>query len=144
MAEDNQRIVPDNEQQNDQVGKLLYDQLKEKKLTVALFVVLLICILVLIAMAAITVHKLDHLEVNGGESGDASVMSSSQSLQAPNETMKNYMSIIHALANIKEAMENYTSILHTLASKEAMENYTSIVHALANMKETITDTYWNY
>ena len=143
MAEDNdnQRIVPDDEQQNDQVGKLLYDQLKEKKLTLALFVVLLICILVLIAMAAITVHKLDHLEVNVGESGDASVMSSSQSLQAPNETMKNYMSIIHALANIKEAMENYTSILlHTLANKETTENYTSIVHALANIKEAITDT----
>ena len=108
---------------NDQLGKPWYDRLKEKKLEV-LVVLLVLCILVLIAMAAFIVHKLDHLEVNVGESGDASVMSSSQSLQAPNETMKNYTSIMHDLANIKETMENCTSI----------------VHALANIKEAITDT----
>ena len=124
MDDDNQRMVPNNERQNDQVGRSLCGQLKKNKLTVSLFVVLLICILVLIGMAAFIVYKLDRLENNGGESGDASVMSSSQSLQAPNETMKNYTSIMHDLANIKETMENCTSI----------------VHALANMKEAITDT----
>ena len=122
---DTEEFFQRNGQQNDHKW---YNPLKKNKLTVALFMVLLICLLVLIAifaMAVLIVHKLDHLEANGGESGDASVMSSSQSLQAPNETMKNYTSIMmHDLANIKEAMENCTSI----------------VHALANIKEAITDT----
>ena len=118
-------------QQNDQVGESWCDQLKKNRLTVALFVVLLICILVLIGMAAFIVYKLDHLENNGRESGEASVMSSSQSLQAPNETMKNYTSIVHALANMKEAITDTAGVIDDILLELLMlKNSSSLFNSI--------------
>ena len=130
MDEDD--LMPNDVQQNDQVGRSLCDQLKKNKLTVSLFVVLLICILVLIGMAAFIVYKLDHLENNGRESGEASVMSSLQtSLQAPNETMKNYTSIVHALANIKEAITDTAGVVDDILLELLMlKNSSSLFNSI--------------